>query len=207
MRKEWEKLTDEALIEQIHQTGNPKEALTATDVLMDRYKEVVRCKARTFFLIGADREDVVQEGMIGLYKAVMNYQPEKAVSFRTFAELCITRQIMTAVRLSSRKKHWPLNHYVSLDQPVNDEDGKEMMMIDILPDVDGRTPEEILTGEEELYRLQQNVAEHLSPLEKNVLQLFVEGLNYIEIAEKLNKSPKSIDNALQRVKMKIRAAL
>lgn len=203
MKENWKQLTDEELIARIRQKQDEEDALYATDVLMERYKEMVRGKARSYFLIGADRDDVIQEGMIGLYKAVMDYRPDKAASFRSFAELCVTRQIASAVRLSLRRKHWPLNHYISLDRPVNDEEGKETMMMDLLPDVDGKTPEEILMGEDELKRMQSEVERSFSSLEKDVLQLFVKGMDYNQIAQKLGKKPKSIDNALQRVKHKI----
>ena len=176
--------------------------MEATDTLMERYKEVVRGKARTYFLIGADRDDVIQEGMIGLYKAIIDFRPERAGSFHTFAELCITRQIVSAVRLSSRMKHWPLNHYISLDRPVSDEDGRETSMLDLLPDTTGLSPEEILTGQEEKLRLQTAISEALSPMEQLVMQYFLQGLDYHQIAEKMGKKPKAIDNALQRIKRK-----
>lgn len=195
--------SDEELIQLIHQSEQVTQALLATDTLMERYKEMVRSKARTYFLIGADRDDVIQEGMIGLYKAVMDFRMDKASNFRAFAELCVTRQIVSAVRVSSRLKHSPLNNYVSLDRPVNDEEGKETTMMDLLPDPNGRSPEEILTGDEEKQRLESQINEELSPMEKKVLQLFLQGLDYIQIAEKLEIKPKSVDNALQRVKRKI----
>ena len=195
--------SDEELIQLIHQSEQVTQALLATDTLMERYKEMVRSKARTYFLIGADRDDVIQEGMIGLYKAVMDFRMDKASNFRAFAELCVTRQIVSAVRVSSRLKHSPLNNYVSLDRPVNEEEGKETTMMDLLPDPNGRSPEEILTGDEEKQRLESQINEELSPMEKKVLQLFLQGLDYIQIAEKLEIKPKSVDNALQRVKRKI----
>ena len=199
----WESLSDEALLEVIRHGSGSAQALEATDALMERYKEMVRSRARTYFLIGADRDDVVQEGMIGLYKAIMDFKPDKDMSFRSFAQLCVVRQILSAVRLSSRLKHLPLNEYISLDRPVNDEDGKETTMIDLLPDPAGKSPEEILTGLEERERLEAEIDVLLSPLEKNVLHLFLCGQDYIQIAEQLGKTPKSVDNALQRVKRKI----
>ncbi len=203
MKNTWNQLSDEELIEKIRGSFSAAEALQATDTLMERYKELVRSKARTYFLIGADRDDVVQEGMIGLYKAIMDFRPEKDSSFRTFAQLCIVRQILSAVRVSSRMKHLPLNEYISLNRPVNDEDGKETTMIDLLPDPNSRSPEEILTGMEERRRLDEQINALLSPMEKRVLELFLQGLDYTQIAEKMDKKPKSVDNALQRVKQKI----
>ena len=203
MNQKWGHLSDEALLSKIHFSGHPNEVLEATDVLMERYKEMVRSKARTYFLIGADRDDVIQEGMIGLYKAIMDYKSEKNASFHTFAQLCVIRQILSAVRVSSRLKHLPLNEYISLNRPVNDEDGKETTMLDLLPDPNGCSPEDILMGIEERKRLDKQIDTSLSPLERRVLRLFLQGLDYIEIAEKIEKSPKSVDNALQRVKQKI----
>lgn len=203
MKHKWDDLTDEALIQKIRQLDDASESLQATDALMERYKEMVRGKARTYFLIGADRDDVVQEGMIGLYKAVLNYQPEKPLSFRAFAELCVIRQIVSAVRVSSRLKHFPLNYYVSLNRPVSDEDGKETTMIDLMPDLNGRSPEEILTGLEEKKRLDDEINARLSPMERRVLHLFLQGMDYTQIAAEMDKNPKSVDNALQRIKQKI----
>ena len=203
MNQKWGHLSDEALLSKIHFSGHPNEVLEATDVLMERYKEMVRSKARTYFLIGADRDDVIQEGMIGLYKAIMDYKSEKNASFHTFAQLCVIRQILSAVRVSSRLKHLPLNEYISLNRPVNDEDGKETTMLDLLPDPNGCSPEDILMSIEERKRLDKQIDTSLSPLERRVLRLFLQGLDYIEIAEKIEKSPKSVDNALQRVKQKI----
>lgn len=203
MNQKWGHLSDEALLSKIHFSGHPNEILEATNVLMERYKEMVRSKARTYFLIGADRDDVIQEGMIGLYKAIMDYKSEKNASFHTFAQLCVIRQILSAVRVSSRLKHLPLNEYISLNRPVNDEDGKETTMLDLLPDPNGCSTEDILMSIEERKRLDKQIDTSLSPLERRVLRLFLQGLDYIEIAEKIEKSPKSVDNALQRVKQKI----
>lgn len=203
MNNNWGHLSDEALLEKIHHSSQPNEIIEATNTLLERYKEMVRSKARTYFLIGADRDDVIQEGMIGLYKAIMDYKPEKDSSFRSFAGLCVMRQILSAVRVSSRLKHLPLNEYISLNYPVNDEDGKETTLMDLLPDPNTRSPEDILTGIEERDRLEAQIEALLSPLEKKVLHLFLKGLDYIQIAEIIDKTPKSVDNALQRVKQKI----
>ena len=203
MNNNWGRLSDEALLEKIHHSSQPNEIIEATNTLLERYKEMVRSKARTYFLIGADRDDVIQEGMIGLYKAIMDYKPEKDSSFRSFAGLCVMRQILSAVRVSSRLKHLPLNEYISLNYPVNDEDGKETTLMDLLPDPNTRSPEDILTGIEERDRLETQIEALLSPLKKKVLHLFLKGLDYIQIAEIIDKTPKSVDNALQRVKQKI----
>ena len=203
MNNNWGHLSDEALLEKIHHSSQPNEIIEATNTLLERYKEMVRSKARTYFLIGADRDDVIQEGMIGLYKAIMDYKPEKDSSFRSFAGLCVMRQILSAIRVSSRLKHLPLNEYISLNYPVNDEDGKETTLMDLLPDPNARSPEDILTGIEERDRLEAQIEALLSPLEKKVLHLFLKGLDYIQIAEIIDKTPKSVDNALQRVKQKI----
>lgn len=203
MNNNWGHLSDEALLEKIHHSSQPNEIIEATNTLLERYKEMVRSKARTYFLIGADRDDVIQEGMIGLYKAIMDYKPEKDSSFRSFAGLCVMRQILSAVRVSSRLKHLPLNEYISLNYPVNDEDGKETTLMDLLPDPNARSPEDILTGIEERDSLEAQIEALLSPLEKKVLHLFLKGLDYIQIAEIIDKTPKSVDNALQRVKQKI----
>ena len=172
MNNNWGHLSDEALLEKIHHSSQPNEIIEATNTLLERYKEMVRSKARTYFLIGADRDDVIQEGMIGLYKAIMDYKPEKDSSFRSFAGLCVMRQILSAVRVSSRLKHLPLNEYISLNYPVNDEDGKETTLMDLLPDPNARSPEDILTGIEERDRLEAQIEALLSPLEKKVLHLF-----------------------------------
>ena len=191
---QWEAMTDEELIDAIRRGPGSEEAREATNELLERYKEVVRSKARAYFLIGADRDDVIQEGMIGLYKAIVDFQPQKMTKFRSFAQLCIQRQIVSAVRLSSRLKHWPLNSYISLDRSVNDEDGKEMSLMELLPDAAGRSPEEVLMDEDNLHQLENAIIDALSPMEKRVLQLFLKGLD---------KKPKAIDNALQRIKRKI----
>lgn len=203
MNEQWKNLSDEALLKQIHQAKDVADTLCATDVLMERYKEVVRGKARTYFLIGADRDDVIQEGMIGLYKAIMDYKEEKDVNFRSFAELCITRQIISAVRISSRLKHAPLNEAVSMEGAVRDREGKERCLTDILPGPSGMNPENVLMNEESLQHLKQKMNARLSTLEKRVLTLFLSGMDYIQIAETLQKQPKSIDNALQRIKRKM----
>lgn len=189
--------TDEQLIEMLR-TGDEE----AERQLYERYKQTVRSRARTYFLIGADHEDLVQEGMIGLYKAVLEYNPEREVSFRGFADLCITRQILTAIKRATRKKHAPLNTYVSLNQPLFEEGG-DQTLFDTMQNLRVVDPEEQLIGQEEYERIQKYLQENLSSLEQTVLGLYLNGLSYQQIAQKLNRPPKSIDNALQRIKHKL----
>lgn len=189
--------TDEQLIEMLR-AGDEE----AERQLYERYKQTVRSRARTYFLIGADHEDLVQEGMIGLYKAVLEYNPEREVSFHGFADLCITRQILTAIKRATRKKHAPLNTYVSLNQPIFEEGG-DQTLFDTMQNLRVVDPEEQLIGQEEYERIQKYLQENLSSLEQTVLGLYLNGLSYQQIAQKLNRPPKSIDNALQRIKHKL----
>ena len=171
--------------------------------LYDRYKLLVRARARTFFLVGADHEDLVQEGMLGLYKAVCEFDSSKNASFRSFAELCITRQILTAIKTATRKKHQPLNTYVSLNQPVYEPGSTDRTLLDILSGMGVSDPEEMLIGRENMEAVARDIQKKLSPLEKQVLGLYIEGLSYQQIGQLLHKPPKSIDNAIQRVKKKL----
>ena len=169
--------------------------------LLNKYKNFVRSKARSYFLIGADHEDIVQEGMIGLYKAIRDFQPSRLASFRSFAELCVKRQIITAIKAATRQKHVPLNSYVSLNKPLYDEESDRTLM-DV---IEGRVtnPEDLYISQEDLTRIQTQISEVLSDLEKQVLEAFMDGKSYQEIAELLGRHVKSIDNALQRVKRKL----
>ena len=169
--------------------------------LLNKYKNFVRSKARSYFLIGADHEDIVQEGMIGLYKAIRDFQPERLASFRSFAELCVKRQIITAIKAATRQKHVPLNSYVSLNKPLYDEES-DRTLLDV---IDGRVtnPEDLYISQEDLGRIQTQISEVLSDLERQVLEAFMDGKSYQEIAELLGRHVKSIDNALQRVKRKL----
>jgi RNA polymerase sporulation-specific sigma factor len=172
------------------------------EFLISKYKNFVRAKSRTYFLIGADREDIIQEGMIGLFKAMRDYNPDKANSFKSFAEMCITRQIITAIKTATRQKHIPLNSYISLSKPVYDGDS-ERSLIDIMS---GRTvldPEQLVISQEEVGNIQKKMCEVLSDLEQQVLNYYMQGESYQEIAIELNRHIKSIDNALQRVKRKL----
>lgn len=174
----------------------------ALEYLIQKYKNFVRAKARSYFLIGADREDIIQEGMIGLYKAIRDFRADKLASFRAFAELCITRQIITAIKTATRQKHIPLNSYVSLNRPIYDEESDRTLM-DIIAGNKVSDPEELVISREEFADIESKMSEFLSELEWNVLMYYLEGKSYQEIAEQLSRHVKSIDNALQRVKRKL----
>ncbi len=197
LRERFTHLTDEEVVEMSHQ-GEP----LAEDYLLDKYKNFVRAKARSYFLIGADHEDIVQEGMIGLYKAIRDYRPEKLSSFRAFAELCITRQIITAIKTATRQKHIPLNSYISLNKPLYDEESDRTLM-DVIMEGKVSNPEEIIINREDLTNINEKIKEVLSGLEQEVLSAYLDGKSYQEIAESLGRHVKSIDNALQRVKRKL----
>ncbi|WP_374720859.1 RNA polymerase sporulation sigma factor SigH [Peribacillus tepidiphilus] len=190
-------LEDDELLELVH--SGESEAL---DYLIQKYRNFVRAKARTYFLIGADKEDIVQEGMIGLYKAIRDFKEDKLTSFKAFAELCITRQIITAIKTATRQKHIPLNSYVSLDKPIYDEES-DRTLLDVISGAKVMDPEELIINQEEFDDIELKMAELLSDLERKVLALYLDGQSYQEISEELNRHVKSIDNALQRVKRKL----
>lgn len=193
----YEKLEDEDIIT-LYRDGD----LIAQEYLIVKYKNFVRSKARSYFLIGADKEDIIQEGMIGLYKAIRDFRGEKQASFRAFADLCIKRQIITAIKTATRQKHIPLNSYVSLNKPIYDEES-ERTLLDILSGIHISDPEEIFINQEQIEDIKSKMDELLSPLEVVVLSRYLEGETYQEIAEHLDRHVKSIDNALQRVKRKL----
>ncbi|MEK4630374.1 MAG: RNA polymerase sporulation sigma factor SigH [Solibacillus sp.] len=195
--QQFESLTDEDLIEQVHQ-GNAD----ALDFLISKYRLFVKAKARSYFLVGADKEDIIQEGMIGLYKAIRDFKEDKLASFRAFAELCITRQIITAIKTATRQKHIPLNSYVSLDKPIYDEESERTLM-DVITSPISEDPEYLMIHREDYRHLERKMGEVLSELEQQVLIRYLEGQSYNEISEDLNRHVKSIDNALQRVKRKL----
>ena len=197
----YEQLTDEELLS-LHRAGDAR----AEEALYARYKQIVRSRARTYFLIGADREDIIQEGMIGLYKAVMDYQFDRQSSFRGFAELCITRQIITAIKAATRKKHAPLNSYISFNRSVN-EGETERPLIDVLTSTRISDPEEVLIGRENYAAVADSIEHSLSKLERDALGLYLYGYSYQQIADHLQISTKSVDNAIQRVKKKLEARL
>ena len=182
----------------------------ATDYLMDRYKDLVRKRARSMYILGGDGEDLVQEGMIGLFKAIRDYDSGRDASFRTFATLCVSRQLYTFVESSGRKKNLPLNTALSLNAPAGsteEETGEGDMLQDLLRSGSATDPEEYLLAKERLQQLEEKIEGQLSTFEKQVLDLHLTGMGYVEIAHVLNKSEKSTDNALQRVKSKVRSAL
>lgn len=174
----------------------------ALEYLLNKYKNFVRAKARSYFLIGADREDIVQEGMIGLYKAIRDFRPNKLSSFKAFAELCVTRQIITAIKTATRQKHIPLNSYISLNKPIYDEESDRTLM-DVISGVRVTDPEELIIRQEEFSDIENVIEEMLSDLEWEVLTSYLQGKTYQEIAAELDRHVKSIDNALQRVKRKV----
>lgn len=174
----------------------------AIDYIVNKYKNFVRAKARTYFLVGADRDDIIQEGMIGLYKATRDFKNDKLTSFRAFAELCITRQIITAIKSATRQKHAPLNSYISLNKPVY-TDESERTLIEMLSSACVTNPEELIISREELDDIERSIGYILSDLEWEVLEGYLDGKSYQEMAAGTNRSVKSIDNALQRVKRKL----
>ncbi|TWO90707.1 RNA polymerase sporulation sigma factor SigH [Bacillus velezensis] len=190
-------LEDEQVIEKVH-VGDSD----ALDYLITKYRNFVRAKARSYFLIGADREDIVQEGMIGLYKSIRDFREDKLTSFKAFAELCITRQIITAIKTATRQKHIPLNSYVSLDKPIFDEES-DRTLLDVISGAKTLNPEEMIINQEEFDDIEMKMGELLSDLERKVLVLYLDGRSYQEISDDLNRHVKSIDNALQRVKRKL----
>lgn len=199
--KDYEALSDEELLT-LHREGDAR----AEDALYARYKQIVRSKARTYFLIGADREDIIQEGMIGLHKAVLDYRFDRQVSFRSFAELCITRQIISAIKSATRKKHIPLNTYISFNHSVFDGDN-ERPLIDVLTSTRMTDPEEVLIGRENYAAVADSIEHSLSKLEHSALGLYLYGYSYQQIADALKITTKSVDNAIQRVKKKLEARL
>src|SRR5437763_13382627 len=187
---EYHERADEELVA-IAKTGDN----LAMEFLLNKYKNFVRIKAKAYFLIGADREDIIQEGMIGLYKAIRDFRADKLSSFRAFAELCITRQIITAIKTATRQKHIPLNSYISLNKPIYDEDSDRTLM-DVLSETKVLDPEELIINQEEFDHIEVKMTELLSDLERKVLALYLDGQSYQEISEELNRHVKSIDNAL-----------
>jgi RNA polymerase sporulation-specific sigma factor len=195
--QEYEAMIDEDIVEYAREGSD-----VALEYLINKYKNFVRAKARSYFLIGADREDIIQEGMIGLYKAIRDFRSDKLSSFRAFAELCITRQIITAIKTATRQKHIPLNSYVSLNKPIYDEDS-DRTLLDVISGSKITDPEELVINREEFGDIEEKMGEILSDLEWKVLMSYLDGKSYQEIAGDLNRHVKSIDNALQRVKRKL----
>ncbi|HHX60889.1 MAG TPA: RNA polymerase sporulation sigma factor SigH [Epulopiscium sp.] len=193
-----EGLEDEHLIE-IYKKGYPR----AAEVLVHRYKNFVRSNVRTNFFIGADKEDLIQEGMIGLFKAISDYDITRKASFRSFASICIKGQISTALKTATRQKHMVLNTSVSLDRPMFDEEEDRTTFMDLLKIEPSQGPEELLIRQEKMKMMEKKLNTVLSKLESSVLKLYLEGQSYSEISKLLNRPDKSIDNALQRIKGKL----
>ena len=167
----------------------------ALEYIIKKYKNFVKAKAKSYFLIGADKEDIIQEGMIGLYKAVRDFDASKTNSFKGFADICITRQIITAIKTATRQKHIPLNSYISLNKPVYDEES-ERTLLDIIATSIVTDPEELIISKEELKHIESKMNELLSDLELQVVEYYLNGKSYQYIADKLKRDVKSIDNAL-----------
>ena len=189
--EEFQSMVDEELVEHIRQKND-----LAIDFLMNKYKLLVEKKAKTYFLMGASKEDIIQEGMIGLFKAIRDYNPNKEASFFSFADLCITRQMITAVKAATRQKHMPLNTYVSLNKPSYQDDEDRPELMDSVSNEKISNPEELLIGRENLHIIEHELAKKLSNFEKEVLQLYIDGTSYTEVAAIMSKPIKSIDLSL-----------
>lgn len=192
----YDKLDEEVVIQA--KQGDSK----AQEYLINKYENFVKAKAKSYFLIGADKEDIYQEGMIGLFKAIRDFKSDKLSSFKAFAELCVTRQIITAIKTATRQKHIPLNTYVSLNKPIYDEES-DRTLLDVLSEAKVSDPEELIISREEMCHIQNEIGDVLSGLEMEVLMSYLDGKSYQEIACDLDRHAKSIDNALQRVKRKL----
>jgi len=202
--KKYQNETDEMLIERLREGERD-----ITDFIMNKYKNLVRSKAKSMYILGADTEDLIQEGMIGLFKAIRDYDAGRDASFFTFADLCISRQMYTAVQASNRKKHMPLNSYISLYGTSEKEDGikENEEFINFLVFETQKDPEQLLIDKENVLLLERKIEEELSAFEKQVLDLYLTGMSYTQIARVLGRDEKSTDNALQRLKSKIRKVI
>lgn len=198
---EYEDKIDEEIV-MLAKTGD----IRSQEYLINKYQNFVKAKAKSYFLIGADKEDIYQEGMIGLYKAIRDFKPNKLSSFKAFAELCITRQIITAIKTATRQKHIPLNTYISLNKPIYDDES-DRTLFDVISSLKVADPEELIISKEEIKKIKSGIGEVLSDLEMEVLMYYLEGKSYQEIACDLDRGAKSIDNALQRVKRKLEKCL
>ena len=194
----YEQMTDEQLIGKLREGDGH-----IIDYIMEKYKNLVRKEANAMYLLGGENDDLIQEGMIGLYKAVRDYKAEKEASFATFASMCINRQMITAVTASNRKKNVPLNTYVSFDMPAGNGEDTDMRLVDVLQPETEQNPEKLFIDREHTKDLQTRLYEMLSPFETRVLDMYIDGMDYIQIAGELGKQPKSIDNALQRIRSKV----
>lgn len=206
MERDFDKATDEELILRLREGE-----AAITDYIMEKYKNLVRNKAKSMYILGADNEDLIQEGMIGLFKAIRDFDSGRDASFYTFADLCVSRQIYTAVKASGRQKHMPLNTYISLYSNITEAEGEgngnEMSLVNALSSRDEQNPEELLIDRENVEDIERAIETELSPFEKQVLDLYITGMSYSQIARVLGKDDKSTDNALQRMKGKLRKVL
>ncbi|MDD3242420.1 MAG: RNA polymerase sporulation sigma factor SigH [Eubacteriales bacterium] len=193
----YDALEDDACV-RLAQAGD----MAALDYLLGKYRNYVRARARSYFIAGADRDDLVQEGLIGFYKAVRDYRWDQNASFHVFADLCITRQVITAVKSATRQKHIPMNSYVSLNRPIYEEDSERTLM-DVLTEGEKSNPEEMMISRESQAALEESLDAELSPLEREVLRAYLQDKTYQEISAELHRHVKSIDNALQRIKRKL----
>lgn len=200
-KTDYEKMADEEVVKAFNQGDR-----YALEYLMIKYKNFVKYKARSYYLIGGDREDVIQEGMIGLYKAVLDYDITSMCYFRSFADICIRRQIITAIKTATRQKHRPLNSYISLNKPIY-ENTSNRTLLDIIISNRIMDPEELIISKEDLDFIEDKIEDVLSGFELEVLSFYLEGIPYQEIAIIMNRSVKSIDNALQRIKRKLEGFL
>lgn len=206
MDKKYEKCSDEELIVRLRDGES-----AITDYIMEKYKNLVRSKAKSMYILGADREDLIQEGMIGLFKAIRDYDTGRDASFFTFADLCVSRQMYTAIQAAGRQKHTPLNTYISLYAGSFDNDsaekGEEGELINSVVSQSERNPEEVLIDRENVELLERAIDKELSGFEKQVLDLYLTGMKYSQIARVLGRDDKSTDNALQRIKTKLKKAI
>lgn len=200
--QDYENVTDEELILRLRDGEN-----SIMDYIIDKYKNLVKSKAKSMYILGADRDDLLQEGMIGLFKAIRDYDCGRDASFFTFADLCISRHMYTAVQSARRQKHSFLNTYVSLNESAIEDGAGETELIDALASDIDKNPEELLIDQENLKHLEEKIEEELSPFEKQVLDLYLTGMSYSQIAKVLEKGEKSTDNALQRIKAKLKKTI
>lgn len=203
MDKDYKQYSDEELIVRLRDGES-----SITEYLMNKYKNLVRSKAKSMYILGADGDDLIQEGMIGLFKALRDYDSGRDASFLTFADLCVSRQMYTAVQASRRQKHIPLNTYISLYGNVNtDREGEQEELVNVLTAHAGQSPEEVVIDRENVIQLEKAIERELSSFEKQVLDLYLTGMGYQQIAKVLGKDDKSTDNALQRIKSKLKKRL
>ncbi|MBO5472702.1 MAG: RNA polymerase sporulation sigma factor SigH [Lachnospiraceae bacterium] len=203
MREDYRQYSDEELMIRLR---DGEDAII--EYLMNKYKNLVRSKAKSMYILGADSDDLIQEGMIGLFKAVRDYDSGRDASFSTFADLCVSRQMYTAVQASRRQKHIPLNTYISLYGNVStNRDGEEEALVNVLAAQSGQSPEELVIDRENVTQLEKTIEKELSIFEKQVLDLYLTGMGYQQIAKVLGKDDKSTDNALQRIKTKLKKAI